>query len=58
MIATVYVLVTWDEHMPTVRSMEDEHEAIEALKDEKTTSHRATLYACDETGQAVEVTGW
>lgn len=56
--AKVWVLVTWDEGMPLVRSYEDEHEAIEALKDARPLGPRASLYAYDETGQSTRVEGW
>lgn len=55
----VWILVTWDEqtdHMgkdislPMVRSYEDEHTAIEALKDALPIRTRANLFVCDETG--------
>lgn len=54
----VYVLVTWDSGMPMVRSYEDEHDAIEILKDALPIRDRADLFYCDETGGWGRVPGW
>lgn len=54
---TVWLLVTWDEGMPTVKSFEDEHEAIESLKESKP-QFVAYLYQCNPDGMIVPVEGW
>lgn len=55
---SVYVLVTWDEGMPLVRSYEDEHDAIEALKDALPIRDAANLFAVRDDGEVTRVRGW
>lgn len=54
----VWMLVTWDDGMPMVRSYEDEHDAIESLKDSLPIRDRAWLWRIDDEGHAARVPGW
>lgn len=59
---TVFILVMWDHdnnghYMPGVRQFEDQHEAIEALKNAKPT-FVAHLYQCNPDGVFIEIKGW
>lgn len=54
----LWILVTWDEDMPLVRSYEDESDAIEALKDALPIRDKAYLYATDKFGTMTPVQGW
>jgi hypothetical protein len=54
---SVWILVTWDEGMPNVKHFEDEHDAIEMLKEAKP-MFTAYLYQCNPDGMISKVEGW
>lgn len=55
---TVWILVIWDDGMPRVKQYEDEHLAIEMLKDAKPLWDATYLYQCNPDGMIMQVTGW
>jgi hypothetical protein len=54
----VWILVAWLDDLPSVSHYEDEHTAIEALKDALPVRDRAHLFYSDETGGWGRVPGW
>lgn len=51
MLHKVYVLVTWDDDMPLVRSYEDEQDAAESYRYATEIRAAAFLYVTDESGR-------
>lgn len=57
-VNSVFILITWDDGMPKVQSSEDQHTAIEMLKDAKPYHQATYLFQVNPDGVWIEVRGW